>query len=123
MSTKHNIPIKRSPFYTEPVAAPVKTDSTPPEAHKSPKNMWNEIEARYGKPMRDVLRTLHMEHNTYNGMANALGVSWNTLRDWWTVAGLPDLHKWNADGSVAIVICGDTDTPAPQPTTTEGGAR
>lgn len=97
MNEKPKFAIKRSPFYTEPT--PVNRE---PRAFR-----WSEVEAAHGKPMREILLTLHMEHGTRNAIANELGVSVDTLRNWWRRCSLPEFGA-NGDGTVSIVICGET---------------
>lgn len=69
---------------------------------------WSQVTARYGRSMRDILLTLYMTHGTSRKMARELGVSADTVRDWWSICQLPEFGKQD-DGSVTIVVCGEVN--------------
>lgn len=72
---------------------------------------WTQVEKRFGKPMREILLTAHMEHGSFYAMSNALGVTHTTLQRWWSECRLPSFGV-SKYGTVVIVICGETsDTP------------
>lgn len=47
-----------------------------------------EIETRYNKPLRDVLRDLYKKHGTQRGVASELGVGQGTVCLWFKHEGL-----------------------------------
>lgn len=67
---------------------------------------WTRLEREHGRPMRDILLDAHMQHGDFPDMARVLGLSVQTLSDYWARLGLPEFGKQD-DGSVTIVICGE----------------
>lgn len=47
-----------------------------------PTMKMQDVERRYGKPVREVLKDLFVQHGNINRVANELGVSQSTVSNW-----------------------------------------
>lgn len=66
--------------------------------------MWQEIEAEFDEPIRDVIMGLREQGNTWRTVAGALGVSLSVLQAWRCALGLPlNRHEQTYDPSSPAV--------------------